>query len=64
MFNHDNGLFAFNNKINFINIVVPSYVGFLPNELLICLQNWHDRTTEHSVPSKYNQKHNLQFKNN
>jgi hypothetical protein len=36
-------LFAFNNKINFINIIVPSYVGFLRSELLICLQNWHGR---------------------
>ncbi len=40
MLNHDNGLFPFNNKLNFINIIVPSYVGFLPCELLICLQNF------------------------
>jgi hypothetical protein len=46
-FNYDNGLFAFNNKINFINIIVPSYVGFLPSELLICLQNWHGRHVSH-----------------
>jgi hypothetical protein len=34
MFNHDIGLFAFNNKINFINIIGPSYVSFLPCEFV------------------------------